>query len=774
MSKITIRNYFLIQIAVIFCNNMFSQIGVGEWRDHLSYKNAKDIIEVGDKIYCSTKSGIFIFNKIDYTYQKFSKIHGLSDININAIAYSEEHDLVIIGYLNGNIDLIENDKIINFPDIKRKIITAEKTINSISVIDDYAYLACGFGIVVFNLNKKEIKDTYQLIFNDNILNISDLDIYHNYIYAGSELGLFKGNINKNLVDYQNWEYITNLPDSSNSIDRVVTTNNNLYICQEQSDSLSRIFFYKEQNWQQINNLPFKRVNAISIVDDNLVISFEDEINFLNSDHLIVNTIDSYELYPTKPQPYKLYKDSDGYTWIADYVYGLVLYNNIEFSNYFPNGPYNNDCWTLTYQDGYLWVSGGGYNESYNNLWKAALIMNFKDEVWNSNIYYSATDVINIAIDPDDPEHIYTGSFGSGLLEIKNNEIINAYNETNSEIHPLQSIIPGAEFTRIGGITFDNQKNLWVTGYNVKNLLNVLTSEGEWHGIPLGSMIGTITVGDIIVTKNNHKWMVLTRGNGLLAYDENQTPGDLDDDNFEMFTVFNEDNKVITSDVFSIAEDDEGDIWVGTNLGVYVFHYPENVFSDDLFYASDILIPRNDGTSIVDRLLETESVTCIKIDGGNRKWFGTKSAGVFLFSADGMRQIYNFNTNNSPLLSDYIIDIEINGKTGEVFFSTTNGIISYKSAGADENLQGDLTYVYPNPVRENYTGPITIAGLYKDANVKITDISGNIVYETTTIGGQAIWNGIGLNGERVKTGVYLVFCTTKDGTKSKMTKFLVIN
>jgi hypothetical protein len=213
--------------------------------------------------------------------------------------------------------------------------------------------------------------------------------------------------------------------------------------------------------------------------------------------------------------------------------------------------------------------------------------------------------------------------------------------------------------------------------------------------------------------------------------------------------------------------------VGTDHGPVVYSNPKDVFNGETA-GTQVLIPRNDGTTNADPLLGTETINCIAVDGANRKWFGTAKGGAFLFSPDGLREIYHFNTDNSPIFSNNILCIGIDEHTGEVFFGTDRGIISYRANATKPNDNFTNVYVFPNPVREDYHGDIVITGLIENTHVKITDISGNLVYQTKSIGGQAVWDGKTRGRRRVATGVYLVFCSNDDGTKTYITKMLVIH
>jgi ligand-binding sensor domain-containing protein len=315
----------------------------------------------------------------------------------------------------------------------------------------------------------------------------------------------------------------------------------------------------------------------------------------------------------------------------------------------------------------------------------------------------------------------------------------------------------------------------MTNSNVAEPISVLKADGSWKSFRVNNLIsGYGALGDILVSSAGHKWVIIPRGNGLFAMDDNMTIDDISDDIYEKVSVVDKYGKVITNDVYSFAEDHNGNLWLGTNQGVLVMYSPYRLFTDGIIYAQEILIPRNDGSGYADPLLGTQIVTSIEVDGANRKWLGTAGGGVYLVSEDGLEELVQFNETNSPLLSNAIRDICVDGVSGEVFFGTDKGIISYKG----DALQGSTAYnkvvVYPNPVRESYEGPVAIKGLVERTTVKITDMSGNLVFETESFGGQAIWDGKNLRGERVATGVYMIYLSNRDGTLAHVTKVLFIH
>ena len=313
--------------------------------------------------------------------------------------------------------------------------------------------------------------------------------------------------------------------------------------------------------------------------------------------------------------------------------------------------------------------------------------------------------------------------------------------------------------------------MWVTNSGVNTILNVRKPDGTWKAFNFSGYINNDAIGNLIIDKNNQKWIIVPRDKGLLVFNDNNTLLNTSDDNIKKISNSIGNGNLPSANIFSIACDLDGEIWVGTDKGVAVFYNPENVFSGNNFDSQQILV---DQGGFYQPLLESETVTAIAVDGANRKWIGTQRAGVFLMSADGTKQLEHFTDENSPLFSNSIFSIVIDQLTGEVFFGTDKGIISYKGTATKGKEVNSDVLVYPNPVTENYTGLIAIKGLVNNADIKITDISGTLIYKTVAEGGQAVWNGKNFNGEKAKTGVYLVFSSNADGSETIVTKIMFIN
>jgi hypothetical protein len=755
--------FLFLLFAGIFKN--YAQIPNNTWRDHLPYSNIRRLAEVNHKIYCATSGGMFSFNKEDNSLEKYSKVDGLADVNISTIGYSENEHTFIVCYENGNIDLIAGDSITNLPDIKRKLIAGDKKINDIFFMNEYAYLACGFGIVVIDLKKKEIKDSYLFGPLGNQIYVNDITFDGENIVASTKQGIYRASLNSpNLVDYTYWEKILNLPEVDADYKSIVYFAGKLLtIYQNPATSRSDILEIHTDNWT-IWSPEQENYRILDLQHNNLIVISD------NSSQIFDNSFNLVQKIWTYLHQYALY-DEDNILWIADRENGLIKSVNGSAENgIYPNGPKYPDVGELVYQDGYLWVGSGNEGNVYQ--YKGAYL--FKDEQWSNFNIETIPDLIHypnisdIAVDPSNPNHIFGGHTGYGVIEIDGNSVT-IYDETNSVLKPIEGYGHGYIF--ITGLSFDRNNDLWISANYEEDPVYVRRHDGTWENIKLkydGFGFNT-RVNEIFATSYGQIWLLLERS-GILVFHENQ------DGSFseKFFAVINQQGDLMDR-VYSVNEDIDGNIWVGTIAGPVVYYSPYDIIDrEDDIIGTQILIPRNDGTNLADPLLKGEKINCIVIDGANRKWLGTEKSGAFLMSEDGKQEIFKFNSENSPLFSDNVRSIAINDDNGEVFFGTDKGILSFKGQATKGGEEYQDVYVYPNPVRENYRGDITVTGLVANVNVKITDISGNLVYETQALGGQAIWDGKNFNGERVSTGVYLVFCSNDDGTKTYVTKLLFIH
>jgi len=764
----------LLFATLLLTQTAFSQgVGIGKWREHLPYHQVISIAEVGDLIYAATPSSIFYYNKLDASVTRLNKINGLSDIGISTIIASPDQSTLVIAYTNTNIDLIQDGRIINISDIKRKHILGNKTINNVAFIDELAYLACGFGIVVMNVEKHEIVDTYYIGPDGSSINVFDLAFHQpsGYIYAATDGGIYKADIaSLNLAHFEYWFREVGMGESV--YNHIISYQEILMVNKpgpdQQSDTL---FLFDGNSWDYFDNTKTNRVRNIKTSGESLLVThmyFVFQYNQLLEE---VTKVWTYNPGSTNTEDALISKE--GLIYVGDRNNGLVKRLdewNYEFIR--PAGPATTDVFEMKALENYLWVVPGGKTGSWGSMWKTGLIYGLEDGSWKTHTRWNTEgldhlrDVLCVAIHPNDPARIFAGSWGTGLFEMQNGSVAEIYDDQNSS---LRYSVYDNTWMGIGGVAFDPQGNLWVTNSSAADLLSVRKADGSWRSFNLSPVASAIDLGSITIDKAGQKWMMV-RDHGLIVFSDMGTIDNTADDRVRRLSGALGNGSLPGASIHSLAVDDNGELWIGTNEGVAVIRNPENVFTGGNFDAYRPIIDQ-DGYGAY--LLDSEAVTAIAIDGANRKWFGTDRAGAFLMSADGLEQIYYFNEENSPLLSNSITSIAIDGH-GEVFFGTTRGIIGFRSEATPPPPVFTDVIAFPNPVRPEYDGIIAVRGLVKDADIKITDIAGNLIFKTRAFGGQAVWNGRNFDGRRAQSGVYLVFISNNDGSETLATKILFMN
>jgi hypothetical protein len=761
------RLMIVISVLLIIFMQLAGQVPVGNWRDHLSYNRATVIAVNDSRVYCAAGAGIIVFNKKDNSIEKLSKVNGLSDVDISSIKWSEENNMLLIGYSNGNLDILSGNKINNLSDILRSAVTGSKSINNIMVIGHRAYLSCSFGVVVVDLERDEIADTWYFDRDGIRLGINDMAFDGTHLLAATTSGLYRAELEgTNLLDFSSWTRMDFLPGAAGLFSSLSWFEGNLYAVQMTSDGNFASYIITGESWQYFSS--GTNVPAIfRSIGPNLAYIREGTSEIYNHANVPVRKIDRYDFGNTAIRDIAI--DNDGEIWIADIVYGLVRDAGGQSVVLTPSGPYSNRIFSISSYPKRTYFAAGGYNQTFGNFWNNGEFSILKNEAWIRKLNYDFRDFVFIKEDPREPENLFIATWGYGLVEYRDGVFHRQYDESNSTLRSIRA----GDFIRVGGMAFDNKNNLWVTNTSVPEPISVLKADGEWVSFPYGGLINHNSIGRLIINRLGQKWVLLPRGGGLFVFHNNDNLDDTKGGQTRKFSITDDENKLISNEVLSIAEDHNGYIWVGTNTGIAVYFNPSRVFTNEDFYARRIVVAGGrDGD--LGYLLNNESVTAIAIDGANRKWFGTEKSGAFLVSADGTRQLHHFTRQNSPLLSNTVTDISIEPSTGEVFFATSNGVVSFRGDATTGRSGYANVYVFPNPVRENYDGPVTVTGLGKDSIVKITDISGNLIYETVSTGGQAVWDGRNARGRRVNTGIYLIFITSSDYSESHVTKLMFIH
>lgn len=742
-----------------------SQGPLGTWADHLPYHSVNWVTAGKTEIIGSTDYALTVYNKEFNEVRKISKVNGLTDCGISTVGFSDATESYIVAYQNSNIDILKNGVITNLPDIYNKYIAGLKEINRIRCNDDYAYLATTFGIVILDLNRLEIFDTWKPAPDGDQNTVKDIAFVGSEIYAATSKGLYHGSLaNPGLSYFGNWNLVPGTI-TGKEYNALAAINDRLFINSPEDISTGDfLLMMLNNNISIISNTPGLKNNSLEVSGDKLIVASGQSVSVYNWSGIAEVNITGYGWGTANANNAII---DNGVLYVADRDAGIVSSPDmITFNGLIPPGPYLNTNYDIFYSNGNIYVSGGSVDNAWNNNFNSMQTHLFLDRKWITKIDYEAWDALRVRPYPGSTSKVYVSSWGSGLFEYTDGILTANWNESNS---PLQSIITGQRYVRVCGLAFDSDRSLWMTQTGVEGSIKVLKDDASWITLPY--TIDAPTIGEIIIVRSGMKWILLPRGHGLFVLDDNRTPEIFSDDRYKKFIPKDQDGNPLPN-IYSIEEDNDGNIWIGTDQGPAVFYNPEQLFERDIA-AYRIKIPRNDGTGLADILLGTETITTIASDGGNRKWFGTNSSGAYMVSADGLQLIRTFNSSNSPVLSDNITSIEVDGKTGEVWIGSNKGIVTVRETATTGADSMNHVYSFPNPVREDYNGEVTITGLMTDTSVKITDISGNLVYETTSLGGQVSWDLRNYRGTRVSTGVYLIFCSNEDGSVNAVTKLLVI-
>ena len=748
------------------------QGAVGSWDEHLPYSRSYSLASGGGKIYSSTGSAVLVYDSGSSTVSSLSRISGLTETAIAHIAWCEAEESLIIVYRSTGIDIVRKGVITYIPDIKNKYIPGLKEIHGVTVYGSRALLSGSFGIVVIDLRGRYVADTWRPAPDGETNSVNESVVLGERAYAATANGVWTAPVSRQGLSYfGNWERMEGLASPESEYSSIAAAGTSLMVTRpgETGSPSSRDSIFLVTPGQPavlISSEPAGSVRALDGDGTRVIVSLSSSIRVLTPPGVITREITTYGWGGVSPAG-GMFAGQD--LWIADVSAGLVSTGNYtEFRNHTLAGPYTNNVADIAFSGNSFYVTGGTVDNAWGNVYRPLQVFSGSGNSWQSIILYGEADrdAMRVAADPDNENHFFVSSWGNGLYEFLDGEPVKNYNQYNS---PLSSVRPGENYSRICGLARDREGNLWMTQTGVPGNLKALTPDGNW--IITQVNLNVTSVGDMVIDRNQYIWVVLPRGNGLLVYDPAGTPANTSDDRYVRLQVQDAEGHTMNN-LYSIATDYDGNIWVGTDTGPAVFYNPAKAFTSEI-KASRIKIPRNDGSGLADYLLGTETVTSIAVDGANRKWFGTLSSGAFLMSDDARKELVHFNTSNSPILSDNIVKIAVNGVTGDVWFGTSEGIVSWRGEATSGNEDFSGIYAFPNPVREDYEGVVTVTGLVENSRVKITDVSGNLVYETTSLGGQAVWDLQNYRSQRTASGVYLVFCSNEDGTLAGVTKILVI-
>ncbi|GAB5556070.1 MAG: two-component regulator propeller domain-containing protein [Schleiferiaceae bacterium] len=745
----------------------------GVWLDYLSYFETIDVIEDDRYVYTAAQKGLFITDKEEESIVKKSKLNGLSDIDISALAYSQAARYVVIGYSNGNLDLLQKSgTVINLNDILRTTKhTGLKRINHILTKDEFAYVCTDFGVVKIDLLNLIVLETWLLGDQGNTSSVQQIayEAQSDRFYLADNEGVKWARSNDPLVFFGSWNLETGLPPGN--YNKIAAANGRVMVnWLNPIDTEDSLYVLDNNTWSVFMDKAAGRTNDLQSKGNEFLITTGFNIMIFDADLNQRMNISPALFPPGEFFPGAATLSDDGTTvYCADLQMGMYrIRNSLGVRKFVPGGPASNNAYSMKVINNDLYVTRGSINEVWAPQFFFEGLYVYRNFTWStleSEDLGNSRDVLDVIGNPADPEEVFAASWGKGLIQIQNDIYNNTYTDANTDgaIQPVGG--EGDDF-RIGGMAYDESGTLWFTNALVNFNLCSLSPNGVFNNYSLGSAGGFQTsVKDIAIGDQGYVF-IQARNSGVIAF--RQVNGVSQSATLKQGEGS---GNLPSNGVLSLAVDKDGELWIGTDQGLVVQYAPEALFTGGANRDAQPVIFTEEGVN--QKLLGVEAVTDIAVDGANNKWFGTANAGVFYTSENGRETIYRFTAENSPLISNTILDIEIDPQSGEVFFATPDGIVSFRGQATEGFEDYTDVYAYPNPVEPNYQGPIAIKGLVTNARVKITDLEGNIVSEMVANGGQAIWDGRTLDGQRVASGVYMAYCTNDDGSKTHVTKIVVI-
>jgi len=751
----------------IFCLSAQQPVPpVGYWRDHLPYKSAIDVEAGTGKIYCATPYSLFSIATSDQSIERLSRTSGLSETGISVIHYNKTDEKLLIAYTNSNLDIIYRNDVINIPDLKRDNLPGDKSIYNVYSLPGTYYLSTGLGIVVVDGQRYEVKESWMIGVSGAQVKVNGLTTDNGFFYAATEEGLKKGSKSNNLADYHNWQLLSGANGlADGSCQNVVTVLDKVIV--QKSDSLFilngsawQLFFH--DGWPIISTTSTE--NKISLCQRKP--GGEAKVTVLNSDGIIEKTF----VQPSFISSPRKAIIEQGNTWIADQTGGLLLANAASFEQFQPDSPEGIATGEMVVDDNVLFAAAGTVDASWTPQGNTLGVYIFKGEDWTTingrhhSQIDSLNDYISVAAGPTD-ESVWIGSFGGGLLHMKTDQSFEIFKQ-----NLLAPAVNDPLSYRVSGLAFDAEHNLWISNYGATHPLLVRKDDGTNVRFSIPFQVPENGLNQIVIDDNNYKWIVAAKGGGLICFDHGASVESTGDDRWKRYGSGIGNGNLPVDDVRSVAIDKNGFIWVGTANGIGVIQCTQDVFAAQ---GCEAVLPIVQHGNFSGYLFSGEEVNSIAVDGADRKWVATKN-GAWLLSATGEKVIYQFTEENSPLLSNDVRKIAIDGRSGEVYFATSKGICSFRSTATEGGSKNENVVVFPNPVPPGYSGTIGIKGLVNNAIVKITEMNGRLVYQTRAAGGQAVWDGKDYKGRKISTGVYLVLVSNDERTEKTAARIVFIN
>ena len=714
-----------------------TSVPIGTWRTHFSYHQVNHLAVTPERVYAAAANGLFSVSRTDGSVRILSKNDGFSDVGIVALAYESALGALTLAYRSGRIDLLMEGNIRTFDLLQRATEQEPEVIYDIHWQGSTALISTSQGVRVLTLTERglQIAASYtRLSATGDPLPVYSATTSGDSIFLATDEGVIANALaaTTNRQDFRTWRRLPSpVATLRRDVRHVAYQDGTLYAAYDGVGLFQR----RTGRWQATELTTSRPFRALRATATSLVAVTDEQVVTFDGSSIVSNVAG------LAPQDAEV--DEQGTVWIADRKQGLLRFSGGASVSFLPNGPASDNLPVVRWAHDRLLALDASSDGRFSA---------FSQGEWTVyEVPPPGAQIRDVAFDPD-ARNYYLALFGQGLLRWDGQQEF-------LTVPPPDDQVGQGKFTALAY----QEGRLWVgRSGDTTSLLSFSPSESAWQTVAHPAL-QAVYPQRLSADFSGSLWMIA--GNT----DDSDLPG-------TDVLVFNastdEVQSIVTTPsatdlpgrlITDLVVDRNGLVWIGGNQGIAYFPNPGRVFSD-------VLLVR----PVFERqfLLRDEYVTCLAVDGGNRKWVGTRN-GLWLFSETGEELIHRFTQENSPLISDAILDVAVNPLDGEVFVATDRGLVSYRGGATEGSGAHQSVEVFPNPVPSNFGGTVGIRGLAQDATVKITTVSGALVRELQAQGGTATWDGRNQTGQVVSTGVYLLFSATTDGEETYVGKLAVI-
>ncbi|MBB6275748.1 type IX secretion system anionic LPS delivery protein PorZ [Porphyromonas circumdentaria] len=762
------------------------------WHSILSKGSYTQVEDAHEGVFIVSDGSLFFVNKKDFPNKGaeiaevssllLDRKMGLSDSQIVAIRYSSATSSLIIYYQSGNIDILTMEgEVLNVPAIYENLRLTDKTIARIIPNGDKAYMVGGFGISTMDLKRGVINATY--FIGKKVLSLSYKEellyalLPQNKLYLGSE--------KNNLQDPSNWKLIS-LPIAGAEATSLALNGEEFLIL----DNKGRLYTTPVADLEGETlslRLIKEQVTALRTSQDGILIVADKELALRNKEQkerlLTVAPSTIWSVSNNTVREHLWYNTSYSVSALSSVDEETSVIQSFHLDK---NAPWDNNYYYSLFTNGRFYAVGGGRGS--DRRWLPGTIKIFENNRWTnitpeevtpaSNSYFN--DIVSIAIDPTDKNHYIVSSWGEGMFEFRNDAYVAHYSSHNT---PLLSALPDEDYAdhyvRVSSLAFDKKGGLWMAQGSVRENILYRTKEGDWYKYYHPTLIDVNSFGITLPMSNGDVWITIARRGdaqkGVLVLNNGGTLDNTADDKMLYIPQFIDraGKSIATQSIFTLVQDKNGQLWLGTDKGPLVVANPLGVLRN-LNNAPIASRPVGGKEPNLFYVLDNIPIVAIEVDNINNKWVGTDGDGLYLLSADGTEILQHFTTSNSPLLSDQIRTLSLDPNSGLLYITTPVGLMTYQT-GNQESTKESMTeiHVYPNPVRPEDTDKVTITGLAVGMEIKVTDTYGNLLYTSTATGTEVSFAARRASGERFSSGVYVVMVYDPKSQNSELVRFAVI-